>query len=308
MEQYGLQAFVGLLAAFVLQWLKQQHWFPFLNTWSAKWWKIVVSAVVAAASALGISYSYDPTLGRLIIDGLTWSSIGHGLLAFGVSFLSQHLAYEGVARRVLPASKVLGVLLAATLAAGVTTGCAATTARAKAQTTAMVSTELVLAIDQAEWDAYAAGLYDEAHHQTIGSYIRALLLAERGYVRAVRAWPTGEPVSAPTTVMQARQALVAAVADLRAGLTGLRGVDAIVRALEAFEAACGLPSEPLAAETGWIGLLVLLLKMIADGRLTRDKILFWLKQDGATDAELAEAERALTDAIARRDHDLGTPS
>lgn len=302
MEQYGLQAFVGVLAAFVLQWLKRQSWFPFLNTWSAKWWKITVSAIVAAASALGITYSYDPTIGRLVVDGLTWASIWHGLLAFGVSFLSQHLAYEGVARRVLPA-KTIGLLVAVTLAASAT-ACAATTARARAQTTAMVSTELALAIDQAEWDVYHAGAYDQARHQEIGRYVRALLYAERGYVRAVRTWPAGEPFLTPPSVQQARAALVTAAADLRTGLQGVPGTAPIVTALEAFEAAWGLsPSlpAPSTAEVGWIGLLMLLLKMIADGRLTRDKVLFWLKQDGATDAELALAEQQLTDAIARRD-------
>lgn len=306
MEQYGLQAFVGVLAAFALQWLKRQRWFPFLNAWSAKWWKITVSAIVAAASALGITYSYDPTIGRLVVDGLTWASIWNGLLAFGVSFLSQHLAYEGVARRVLP-TKALGLLLAVSLAASAT-ACAATTARARAQTTAMVSTELALAIDQAEWDVYGTGIYGQDKHQEIGRYIRALLYAERGYVRAVRTWPAGEPFLTPPFVAQAGAALMAAAADLRKGLQGVSGTGPIVRALEAFEAAWGLTPAlpaPSTAEAGWIGLLLLLLKMIADGRLTRDKILFWMKQDGATDAELAAAEQQLTDAIARRDQDLG---
>jgi len=307
MEQYGLQAFVGVLAAFILQWLKRQSWFPFLNTWSAKWWKVTVSALVAAASALGITYNYDPTIGRLVVDGLTWASVWNGLLAFGVSFLSQHLAYEGVARRVLP-TKAIGLLLAATVATAAVTGCAATTVRAKAQTTAMVSTELALAIDQAEWDVYHAGAYDQARHQEIGRYVRALLYAERGYVRAVRTWPAGEPFLTPPSVQQARAALVTAAADLRTGLQGVPGTAPIVTALEAFEAAWGLspsPPAPSTAEVGWIGLLMLLLKMIADGRLTRDKVLFWLKQDGATDAELAAAEQQLTDAIARRDQDPG---
>lgn len=307
MEQYGLQAFVGVLAAFILQWLKRQSWFPFLNTWSAKWWKVTVSALVAAASAVGITYSYDPTIGRLVVDGLTWASVWNGLLAFGVSFLSQHLAYEGVARKVLP-TKAIGLLLAVSLAASSAAGCAATTARARAQTTAMVSTELALAVDQAEWDVYEAGVYDQATHQEIGRYIRALLYAERGYVRAVQAWPEGDPFSTPASVQQARHALVTAAADLRRGLQGVPGTGPIVKTLETFEAAWGLtpsPPDPVTAEAGWIGLLLLLLKMVADGRLTREKILFWLKQDGATDDELAAAEQQLTDAIDKRDQDLG---
>lgn len=302
---YGVQVVWALCMTFILQWLKRSRWFPFLHEWSAKWWKIVVSAVTAAGSAAGISAHFDPVVGQLVVSGLTLTGIGHALLAFGVSWLSQHALYEGVARRVLP-TKAIGLLLAVALAASAT-GCAVTTVRARAQTTAMVSTELALAIDQAEWDVYAAGIYDQDKHQEIGRYIRALLHAERGYVRAVRTWPAGEPFSTPTAVQQARAALVTAAADLRRGLQGVAGTTSIIKVLEAFEAAWGLsPSlpAPVAAETGWIGLLLLLMKMIADGRLTRDKILWWLKQDGATDAELALAEQQLTDAINRRDQDL----
>lgn len=295
---YGVQVVWALFMSFLLQWLKKSRWFPFLHEWSATWWKVLVSALTAAMSAAGISAQFDPVIGQLVVTGLTLTGIGHALLAFGVSWLSQHALYEGVARRVLP-TKAIGLLLAVTLATG-TLACAATTARAKAQTTAMVSTELALAVDQAEWDVYGAGVYDQATHQEIGRYIRALLHAERGYVRAVQAWPEGAPDAAPAAVVQARHALQSAAADLRRGLAAIPGTGAVVKALEVFEAAFGF-SSPLAAGTGWMGLLILLLQMIADGRLTREKILFWVKQDGATAEELAAAERQLTAAIDRRD-------
>jgi len=101
---YLVQVVFATIMSFVLQWLKNQSWFPFLNAWSAKWWKIFVSAIIAAASAASISASYDSVIGQLIVTGLTWTAVGHSLLAFAVSFITQHLTYEQAVRRIMPST------------------------------------------------------------------------------------------------------------------------------------------------------------------------------------------------------------
>ena len=92
-EQVSWQIALGIIVPFLLQWLKRQPWFIFLNTWSSRQWKITVSALAACASALGLACTFDPTVGRLVIDGLTWANVGHALLAFALSFATQHVAY-----------------------------------------------------------------------------------------------------------------------------------------------------------------------------------------------------------------------
>ena len=93
LEQGGVQVLIGIVATFLLQWLKHQTWFPLLNTWSEKWWKITVSAIVAFCSALGVSFVFNPVMGTLLVTGLTWATISHGVWAFVLSFATQHLAY-----------------------------------------------------------------------------------------------------------------------------------------------------------------------------------------------------------------------
>jgi hypothetical protein len=126
--QGALQLAFGAMAPFVLQWLKNAKWFPFLNQWSARWWKVLVSGIVALCTALGLSYSFDPVVGRLIIDGLTWTNVAHSLLAFALSFGAQQAMYSGVIKPLAgggpanPARFVPVVLLAVGLSAS-TLGC-----------------------------------------------------------------------------------------------------------------------------------------------------------------------------------------
>jgi hypothetical protein len=96
MDQTTAQVVIGSLMAYILQWLKQAPWFPILTEQSAKWWKVAVSAVVAALTAAGIDYSWEAASGTLILTGMTFDHVWNALIAFGVSFLSQHAAYEAL--------------------------------------------------------------------------------------------------------------------------------------------------------------------------------------------------------------------
>jgi hypothetical protein len=92
--QTELQVIIGFIMPFVLQMLKRASWFPLLTERTDKIIKIAWSAVVAAGSALAISFAFDPTLGQLTVTGLTWGNLGNGLLAFAVSMISQQVSYR----------------------------------------------------------------------------------------------------------------------------------------------------------------------------------------------------------------------
>ena len=92
-DQVQFQIIIGVLASYGLELLKKMPWFPALTEQSTKIVKQFFSIAVAACSALAITYSFDPTLGRLVIDGLTWSNVGHGLLTFVWSLFAQHSTY-----------------------------------------------------------------------------------------------------------------------------------------------------------------------------------------------------------------------
>lgn len=86
MEQ--TQFIVGVLMAYVIEFLKKLPWFPLITERATKAAKVLFAAVVAAGSALAISFAYDPGQGQLVVSGLTWSNVGAGLWAFLVSMLS----------------------------------------------------------------------------------------------------------------------------------------------------------------------------------------------------------------------------
>lgn len=94
MTQSETQIIVGFVAPFLLQFLKKASWFPVLTDRTDKVIKVAWSAVVAAGSALMISFSFDPTLGQLVVTGLTWSNLTNGLMAFLLSMISQQTSYR----------------------------------------------------------------------------------------------------------------------------------------------------------------------------------------------------------------------
>lgn len=103
--QYLVQALIAaspLIWPVILQALKNWKYFPLLNAWSSKAWKVTVAALTAAASACGITYSFDPAVGDMLIHGLTWTSVGHAIGAFILAFVTQHLVYEKVVRKAMP--------------------------------------------------------------------------------------------------------------------------------------------------------------------------------------------------------------
>ena len=94
MDQVTAQVVIGALFAYVLQWLKKATWFPLFEENSARAWKVAVSGLIAAGTAASINFSWQATGGVLTISGVTGAHVWNALVAFGVSFLSQHGTYE----------------------------------------------------------------------------------------------------------------------------------------------------------------------------------------------------------------------
>ena len=94
MDQTLVQVVLGYAMTFVLEYLKKASWFPGLSETSLRWVKIAWAWLIAAGSALAVSFTFDPTLGQLTVNGLTWRNVSGGLTAFILSLLVQKLTYR----------------------------------------------------------------------------------------------------------------------------------------------------------------------------------------------------------------------
>jgi hypothetical protein len=241
---YAVQIVVGYMATIVMQYLKRASWFPWLNGWSAGWYKVLVSGVVAAISAAGISYTFDPAIGQLTVIGLTWTGVWHALVAFGVSFATQHLVYAGVVKSTMPVSKnrIVALFLTAFLALS-TIGCAGTI-RDRIRTSALAAGEIVLSVDQEEYKLYEAGAYGsdpvaaKAKHLANGAKIDRAILQVAAYNRAARTWPAAVP-SLPTNVSEARTAALEALDELVFIFTDVPGADGVLKIIATVQAKVG---------------------------------------------------------------------
>src|SRR3990167_3838847 len=106
MDPVAQQVFVGAFMAYVLQWLKKSSWFPILTEKASRYVKVAFSFLVALGTAFAVDVNYDAVAGVLTLPGLTWLNMWNGLLAFGLSFLTQHATYETVIRAGAPVNKV----------------------------------------------------------------------------------------------------------------------------------------------------------------------------------------------------------
>lgn len=99
-------------------------------------------------------------------------------------------------------------------------GCAGTL-RDRIRTSAMLTGEAALTIDQAERDLYATGAYDAATHKELGGYVLTALTAVRAYERAAAAWP--KDVTMPDTIPQLLADAMKALAALERIVQGVPG-------------------------------------------------------------------------------------
>jgi hypothetical protein len=96
-----VQIGVAYAASLVMQWLKGQKWFPFLNYDTGRL-NAIVAAIIAAASGAGIFFTFDRGAGILTVTGLTTSNLIALAGRAAAQYLLQHFAYRAVIAPPLP--------------------------------------------------------------------------------------------------------------------------------------------------------------------------------------------------------------
>lgn len=101
MTELQLQAMFALAIPRIIEWLKGQKWFPFAN-FSGGSINRVFSWTVAALTGLGIAFKYDPSVGSVLITGLTIQGITNGLGHIVFQILANHFIYKATVAPALP--------------------------------------------------------------------------------------------------------------------------------------------------------------------------------------------------------------
>jgi hypothetical protein len=95
----NLPFILSIASAWLMEKLKLASWFPGLTPESTASVQKLFSAVVAILTAVGVTITYDATVGTLMITGLTLSNIGQIGLLSAQNFLTQHMWYHGVIKK-----------------------------------------------------------------------------------------------------------------------------------------------------------------------------------------------------------------
>lgn len=285
-------------------------------------WKVLFYGGLLLAVALEVFNALTPDMAAqlgLSPQVMAWLRIAYAIVIgvggkLGLSWLPKK---NDTDTPINPGRFATILLLGALLTfGGLSVGCAAKTPLAKAQVGALSAGKAALGIDQAEYDAYAAGAYDaKTHTTTLGVPIRSLLYTVRGYERAVAAW-SGDPYAQPAAVAQARAAVAASIGDLERALAPVKGADKILAAIRACKLAMGFPltpadewPPPTQAGLPILALLGLIWKVYQerDQQGTAGHFLLEmfaaLKKAGVSQEELAAVDAELTAAIERREHE-----
>ena len=95
----NLPLLLSVVTAWGMEKLKAAKWFPGLTPESSASVQKMFSAIFALLAAVGVTITYDATVGTLMITGLTLANMGQvGLLTLQ-NFLTQHLWYHGVIKK-----------------------------------------------------------------------------------------------------------------------------------------------------------------------------------------------------------------
>ena len=96
-ELISSQLAIAYATSSILQWLKHQPWFPFMQANSASINRFF-SIIIAFFAAIGIHWVSDWQAADgvmvITISGLTWGSIGHGLIAWIQQYAFQQGSYK----------------------------------------------------------------------------------------------------------------------------------------------------------------------------------------------------------------------
>lgn len=89
-----VNAVFNMVAPFLLERGKFSKAFPFMQPY-APVLNNVTSFVVALLASGGITYTWDPTAGRLILDGLLADRVAKAAIGAVIGFLIQKALYKG---------------------------------------------------------------------------------------------------------------------------------------------------------------------------------------------------------------------
>ena len=96
-ELISSQIAIAYATSSILEWLKGRSWFPFMQD-NASSINRFSSIAVAFFTAIGIhwvtDWQADNGVMIITITGLTWGSIGHGLIAWIQQFAFQQASYK----------------------------------------------------------------------------------------------------------------------------------------------------------------------------------------------------------------------
>jgi len=95
MDLLTSQFTVAYIAAALIEWLKKQSWFPFVNVDTSKLNR-VFAAAVALLATVGITTTFDSEAGVLTLSGLTLGNIAQSVWIWITQYALQQGAYKGL--------------------------------------------------------------------------------------------------------------------------------------------------------------------------------------------------------------------
>jgi hypothetical protein len=98
MNELASQVTASGLVVWALQWLKNTNKFPWVNENTAALNRIL-AALLAAASAVGITYTYEPTAGVLAFTGLTAPAVLAFVWKVLTSVVLQEVIYRSTVKK-----------------------------------------------------------------------------------------------------------------------------------------------------------------------------------------------------------------
>ena len=92
-SEYGTGAIVAILVSEAIELLKRAGWCPL--TYDSDKANRMVGAIAAFVSGIGIGITFDPATGTLVVTGLLWATVKHGLAQWAGQMLYYRLAVKG---------------------------------------------------------------------------------------------------------------------------------------------------------------------------------------------------------------------
>ena len=119
-ELLGTQFGAAYATSVALRWLKYQNRFPLMAREAATLNRLF-SMAVAFFVAVGIHWSFDVEAGRMVITGLTYAGLTHGVMAWFEQFSMQQFVFKTVVQPEEMRQQQIGKLPVTSLTSGMDT-------------------------------------------------------------------------------------------------------------------------------------------------------------------------------------------